>query len=50
MTQAIAKKYSNKIVKLTDGERKSLEEKCHNRLNWTDGGYWMGGVHLQNVN
>jgi hypothetical protein len=42
MAQAIAKKYPNKIVKLTDGERKSLEEKCHNQLNWTDGGYWMG--------
>jgi len=42
MTQAIAKKYPNKIVKLTDGERKSLEEKCHNQLNWTDGGHWMG--------
>lgn len=42
MTQAIVKKYPNKIVNLTEKERRLLEEKCRNRLSWTDGGYWMG--------
>ncbi|WP_166114185.1 hypothetical protein [Pseudoalteromonas sp. Z9A5] len=36
---------STKIMRaenLSLKERKELEIKCSNRLNWTDGGHWMG--------
>lgn len=29
-------------AKITSAERKKLEIKCHNRLNWSDSGNWMG--------
>lgn len=29
-------------VRLSSIEKKKLEDLCSNRLNWTDGGYWMG--------
>lgn len=29
-------------VRLSPIEKKKLEDLCSNRLNWTDGGYWMG--------
>jgi len=29
-------------AKLTQVERNQLEQKCRNRLNWTDGGHWNG--------
>lgn len=36
------KKTTSKTVKLTRTMRKNLETLCNNRLNWTDGGHWMG--------
>ncbi|WP_055733880.1 hypothetical protein [Agarivorans gilvus] len=27
---------------ITAAQRKQLETKCANRLNWTDGGHWIG--------
>lgn len=30
------------IQKLTDADRKELERKCGSKLNWSDGGNWIG--------
>ncbi len=38
----IEKKAPTKVVELTESERMTLERKCNNRFNWTDGGSWMG--------
>lgn len=29
-------------TRLLLGQRKALENKCHNRFNWSDGGHWIG--------
>lgn len=29
-------------VEFTPAQRRELEVKCRNRLNWSDGGYWIG--------
>jgi hypothetical protein len=42
MPHVIERKRPAKVVKLTETERSTLERKCNNRLDWTDGGYWTG--------
>ena len=31
-----------KVIRLTPTAKEILRQKCRNRLNWTDGGYWNG--------
>lgn len=42
MSSVIERERPAKVVKLAATERNTLERKCHNRFNWTDGGHWMG--------
>jgi len=37
------KNVSTKIIRLTPTEKRQLEMMCSNRMNWSDGGYWIGG-------
>ncbi|MBT1064092.1 hypothetical protein KJY73_10935 [Bowmanella sp. Y26] len=30
------------LQKLNDHDRNELKRKCHNQLNWSDGGHWVG--------
>jgi hypothetical protein len=42
MAQVVERKRPAKVAKLTETEKSTLERKCNNRFNWTDGGHWMG--------
>ena len=35
-------------TRLGPAQRKELENKCHNRLNWSDGGNWIGSGRKPN--
>ncbi|WP_219703872.1 hypothetical protein [Marinomonas lutimaris] len=39
---------SSRSTPLSLKEKKELEIKCSNRLNWTDGGYWIGSGKAPN--
>jgi hypothetical protein len=42
MQAVIEKQKTAKKVELTESERITIERRCNNRFNWTDGGHWMG--------
>lgn len=47
MTETVEKAIA-KPVKVTLQKRKKLERKCRNKLNWSDGGNWIGTGHKPN--
>jgi len=41
MTEPV-KNLPPKSIQIPQAKRKELERKCHNNLNWSDGGHWIG--------